>query len=64
MKRPVGVSLSEEVLDMLDSKRGFAARSALIEYILRERFGMPQLPRDHRARGAIAIKEEGAERRQ
>ena len=49
---------------MLDSKRGFAARSALIEYILRERFGMPQLPRYHRAKSATAIKEEGAERRQ
>jgi len=63
MKRVTGMSLSEEVLEMVDSKRGFVPRSALIENILREKFEMEQLPPGHRAKSATAIKKEGDARR-
>ena len=42
--RPVGVSLSEEVLDRIDRIRGFASRSVVIENLLRDRLGMPIPP--------------------
>ena len=62
MKRVTGMSLSEEVLEMVDSKRGFVPRSALIENILRERLGMEKLVPGQRSKSATAIKKEGEER--
>lgn len=63
MKRVTGISLSEEVLEMTDLKRQYIPRSVWIENILREKYGIEQLPPGHRAKSASAIKKEGVERR-
>jgi len=43
MKKNIGVSLSPEVMEILDSRRGLVPRSAYIEMILRKDLNIPLL---------------------
>lgn len=40
MKTGIGLSVSNEVLEQLDMRRGLVARSTYIEDILRKEFGL------------------------
>lgn len=40
MKKVTGFSISEDVIEKIDEKRGLAARSAVVEDILRKGLGL------------------------
>ncbi len=43
MKKVVGFSISEEVIERIDEYRGLAARSAVVEDMLRKELGLKKV---------------------